>query len=301
MSCARLKQSVNLAQWAMVFLLSSWVVLPAASAETILEKVARTGKLTAGTRTDAVPFAYLNPEGEWSGYSVDLLERIRGQLAQQLRQSVELELVAVDSNNQLAEVAEGDLDIVCGTVSVTRSRELNLGFSIGYFVTGTQLLINPAKPLGREFIIGAVASTTNEQLVRQRFPIARVVVFDNRAAGLTALERGRIDALASDGILLEAMRQTVPEAQPYEIVPDRPYGIEEYACVVPQDDPEFQEAVNQSLLAFMQGVLNGDPDNLEVLNTWFGPSGLVPIDTQPLFNYFQRQVDVYPIPAAATN
>lgn len=292
MSCVRLKRSIGVVQWAMVLLFSSWAVLPAAHAETVLEKVARTGKLTAGTRTDAVPFAYLNQDGEWVGYSVDLLEQIRSQLAQQLRRSVELELVAVDSTDQLAAVAEGKLDMVCGTVSVTRSRELNLGFSIGYFVTGTQLLINPAKRLGREFVIGAVVGTTNEHLVRQRFPIARVVVFDNRSAGLAALERGRIDALASDGVLLEAMRQTVPEAQTYEIVPDRPYGIEEYACVVPQEDTDFQQAVNQSLLSFMQGVLNGDSENLKVIETWFGSTGLVPINTQLLFNYFQRQVDI---------
>ncbi|WNZ21506.1 amino acid ABC transporter substrate-binding protein [Leptolyngbya sp. NK1-12] len=259
-----------------------------ASVASILEKVARTGKLVAGVPTDALPFAYRNQAGEWSGYSVDLLERIQAQLRQQLRRPVELELVPVTSANRLSMVTEGTVDIVCGTVSATRSRALDVEFSLGYFITGTQLLVNPASRLGNQFTIGVIAATTNQQFVRQRFPIALFVEFEDRAAGLAALEQGRIDALASDGILLEAMRQTLPEAESFEVVPDQPYTEEEYACAMPRNTPDLQQAVDESLLTFMQGVLNGNPADLQVLDTWFGT--VVSIDQQPLLDYFQRQI-----------
>ena len=42
-------------------------------AETVLEKIKRTGELNAGVRKDAIPFGYVNNKGKWTGYSVDLI------------------------------------------------------------------------------------------------------------------------------------------------------------------------------------------------------------------------------------
>ena len=42
--------------------------------ETVLEKISRTGVLTAGTRGNAIPFAFINEKNEWIGFSIE--ERI---------------------------------------------------------------------------------------------------------------------------------------------------------------------------------------------------------------------------------
>ena len=51
-----------------------------AQAETVLEKIVRTGELKAGSRADAVPFSYTNAQGKLEGYSVDLLSLIHKKL-----------------------------------------------------------------------------------------------------------------------------------------------------------------------------------------------------------------------------
>lgn len=259
-------------------------------AETVLERVARTGKLVAGTRTDAVPFAYQNETGEWVGYSVDLLERIRAQMSQSLQKPVDLELVPVTVENRMSKLTDGEIDLVCGSESFTRSRDQIVDFSIGYFVTSTQLMINPANSLGSDFTIGIVAGTTNQQLSQRLFQIAQFIEFDSRTSGVAALGRGRIDAFASDGILLEGMRRTLDSAASFEIIPNQ-YDQEQYACMLPQGERGLQEIVNTSLLEFMQGVLAGDPRDLKIMETWFGESGVVPIEPQPLLNFFQAQVN----------
>jgi polar amino acid transport system substrate-binding protein len=274
-------------------LLSPGLLSAPVDAETVLERVAQTGKLVAGTRTDAIPFAYQSQNGEWTGYSIDLLERIRAQLAQQLKRPIQLQLVAIDSAGRLSELRQGDVDIICGTTSITRSRALDIDFSIGYFVTGTQLLINPNSSLGSEFSIGVVSGTTNQRLIGQRFPIAQIVQFDTRAAALSALERNRIDALASDGILLEGMRHSNEAAKSFLIAPEQPYDRQEYACALPQNEPQFQQLVNTALLQFMQGVLNQNPADLKLFDTWFGETGVAPINQQALLNYFQSQVQTH--------
>jgi polar amino acid transport system substrate-binding protein len=265
-----------------------WFSSPAI-AETVLERVARTGELVAGTRTDAIPFAY-QTQTEWSGFSIDLLERIRAQLAQQLNRPVQLKLVAVDSVARLPMLNQGGVDIICGTTSLSNSRALDVDFSIGYFLTGTQLLIDPSSSLGSEFSIGVVAGTTNQRLIQQQFPIAQIVEFRDRATALAALESNRIDALASDGVLLEGMRRSNDRTKTFEIVPNQPYDRQEYACAVPQNQPQLRQMVDTALLQFMQGVLNQNPADLKLLDTWFGETGVVLIDRQALLNYFKYQV-----------
>ena len=45
-----------------------------ALAETTLEKIGRTGTLMIGTRTGSPPFAFVNKQNEWVGFSIDLVE-----------------------------------------------------------------------------------------------------------------------------------------------------------------------------------------------------------------------------------
>src|SRR3970040_3198740 len=60
-------------------------------AETVLEKIRRTGVLTAGTRGVSIPFAFINEKNEWIGFSIDLLEAIRARLEKKLAQRIRLE------------------------------------------------------------------------------------------------------------------------------------------------------------------------------------------------------------------
>jgi polar amino acid transport system substrate-binding protein len=271
--------------------------------EEVLERVKRTGELVAGTRTDAMPFAYRDADDRWQGYSIDLLERVRSQMQQHLQRPVELKLVPVDSTNRMNMVMAGSVDLVCGATSYSRRRELDVNFSVGYFVTGTQLLINTRSQLGAEFHIGVVAGTTNQSVMAKLFPIAQFSQFENRGNGLAALQRGQIDGLASDGILLQAMRQALPESERlnYQIFPaQQSYDQEKYACILPEGQPEFRKTVNAALMRFMQEAVTGAPQATATLDRWFGEQGVVPIDRQPLLNFFQQQLTAY-VPSQPPN
>ena len=58
-------------------------------AETVLESVARTGKLVVGTSFDRVPYAYFNKQEELDGYSIDIVKLIQKQLEQELGKTIE--------------------------------------------------------------------------------------------------------------------------------------------------------------------------------------------------------------------
>ncbi|HEY9639166.1 MAG TPA: amino acid ABC transporter substrate-binding protein [Coleofasciculaceae cyanobacterium] len=262
--------------------------------ESVLDRVARTGVLNAGTRTDAPPFAYLDAEGQWVGYSLEMLYLIQAGLEQQLNRQVQLNLVEVNMADRISKVKQREIDIVCSSTSLTANRELQSDFSVGYFQTGTQFLTKKGHvPSPPELRIGVVRGASNEYPLESQFRLAKLMRFANRAEGLQALTVGQIDALASDGILLEGLRQTLPYPEEFEIVPAQPFNLEVYACALPQGDPDFRALVNQQLIAFMQSVVNNDSRSVSLFDAWFGATGVAPVDRAQMLDYFRQTIASY--------
>lgn len=262
------------------FLISATPSAIAETAETVMEKVVRTGTLTAGTSKDALPFAYRNDEGKLVGYSIDILNLIVDQLEKELGQKIELELVALQPKDRIPQLVDGEVDIVCDASSFTWKRDRVIDFSYSYSSTGTRLLTkrgndfwNPESLKGK--LIGALAQTTNEQSIKQAQPLAKIILFKDRANAYEALEQGKIDGFASDGILLESWLQNISHPARFQIVGD--FSNEGIACMLPEDNSQFMNTVNYSLFEFMQGFLAEQPEYVAIFDRWFGDQGALPL------------------------
>jgi polar amino acid transport system substrate-binding protein len=261
-------------------LILSAIMPGVASAETVIEKVARTGVLTAGTSRDALPFAYSDSQGKLTGYSVDMLGLIQQQLEKETGKKIKLKLVAVTPAERIPKIINRQVDIVCDASSFTWERDKKVDFSISYGVTGTQILIKKNSNLGSpESLInkrvGVLSGTTNEQVIKQIQPQAKLVYLRTRPEGFAALEQGKVDAFASDSILLEGWLQTAKNQDSFAIVPPRPYSREGIACMVPENNSKFLNSVNYSLVKFMQGFVNNNPKYVAIFDHWFGYQGVV--------------------------
>lgn len=248
--------------------------------ETVVEKIARTGKITAGTSKDALPFAYRNEQGELVGYSIDILDLITQQLETDLKREIELELVALQPKQRIPKLMNGSVDIVCDASSFTWKRDRLIDFSLSYSSTGTRLLVKGGKNYRSDTSlagkrIGALAQTTNEQAIKRAQPSAEIVIFKDRANAYEALEEGTIDAFASDGILLESWLQTVPNPQDFQIVGD--YSREGIACMVAENNSQLLNTVNYTLAKYMQGFLEEQPEYVAIFERWFGAQGILPL------------------------
>ena len=257
-----------------------WATATSVSAETVLEKIIRTGKLTAGTSKDALPFAYRNEEGELVGYSIDILELITAQLEQEYDRDIELELVALKPKERIPKLTDGEVDIVCDATSFTWKRDRLIDFSFSYSSTGTRLLTKKGNNLwnadslvGKR--IGALPQTTNEKAMRRVQPSAEIVLFKDRAAAYEALRQGEINAFASDGLLLESWLQTISDPEDFQIVGN--FSREGIACMVAENNSQLMNSVNYTLVEFMQGFVNDEAKYVTIFDKWFGSQGVLPL------------------------
>jgi polar amino acid transport system substrate-binding protein len=269
------------------------ILIPlAASAGQVLQRVEQTGVIRAGARKDAIPFGYVNAQGKWQGYSIDILELIRVEAEQKLKRPVKLELVEVTPETRFQKLRDGAIDIECGTSTFTWDREKLVDFTLRYFANGTQLLTRQDSGLGSipSLVgkrIGIVPGTTNATIIRALQPAAEFLLVNDRLDGFRKLEAGQLDAFASDGITLEGLQRQAAQPQLWSVVPEAPYVIEGYACTVPEDESQWRDLVNRSLAQFMQGVVTGDPGAIALIDRWFGPKGIAPYPRDQISDYFQ--------------
>jgi ABC-type amino acid transport substrate-binding protein len=247
----------------------------AVPAETVLEKIKRTGVLTAGTRGSSIPFAFINEKNEWIGFSIDLLEGIRARLEKKLGKPIKLEKKEVTPATRIPLVVNRVIDVECESATYTRARDQTVDFSINFFFTGTQLLVKKTSGIksvadvaGKR--VGVLPGTTNEKALHASQPKADVVIFQDHPAAFLALEQGRIVAYVSDGILLAGLAAKAPNPKDYAVVGDF-FSKDPYACMVPENDSKWRDFVNHT---FMELIDNGT--YFELYDKWFGERGVVP-------------------------
>ena len=260
-------------------------------AETTLEKVARTGTLTIGTRTGSPPFAYVNRNNEWVGFSIELVEKaIVPALAKKVAKQIKLEKKESTPQTRIPLLTSNAVDLIAETMTDTQSRRENVDFSLTYFVTGAQFLVKKGSPIKGIQTIGgkrvaAQQGSTNARIIRERAPTARLLEFPDQPAAFQALAQGQVQAYTNDGIQLAGLKAKAPRPDEWVVVGEY-YSYEPYGMAMRKNDSDFRQVVN---VALMNAIESGK--YFELYNKWFGPKGEVPYPLAPETKRFlQMQV-----------
>ena len=267
----------------------------ASLAETVVEKVARTGFLTVGTRFDAIPYSYINDKGELVGYSMDVLERIRKRLETRLGRPVTLQMIEANQpREKINLIRSGDIDIACST-AFTWERAKVVDFSISYSISGIRILAKkgsnlstPQSLIGKR--IALVPTSAAVDVIKLVQPQATIVTtYSTIEEAIEALKTGKIDAIAGDSISLAG---TILRDNPkiYEIVPEEALANFGIACMVPEDNSTFLDDVNYAIVKMMQDYITNDTATVSQIDRWFGSQGLVPIPPELLKGFFAFKV-----------
>ena len=263
----------------------------AARSETTLEKINRSGTLAIGTRTGSPPFAFINRNNEWVGFSIDLVEKaILPGLTKKLGKEIKIEKKESTPQTRIPLLTSNAVDLIAETMTDTQSRRDSVDFSLTFFATGAQFLVKKGSPIravkdiaGKR--IGAQQGSTNERILREQYAQAQLVVFPDQPAAFTALAQGRIDAYTNDGIQLAGVKAKAPFPEIWKIVGDL-YSYEPYGMAMRKNDSDFRALVNNSLMQAMEGG-----EYFRLYDKWFGPKSEVPYPlTDRIRSFLMMQV-----------
>ena len=260
------------------FALNCACIAPSFAAEPqgVLKKLKTTRTITLGYSESAVPFSFMGNDNRPQGYSVDLCKRIAEGIQQQLGLSeLKINWVKVDVNTRIPAVAKGQVDIECGSTTHTLSRQERVDFSSMIFVDGGSYIskarakIATLKDLAGKKI-SVIPGTTTEKVLKTALDQAEVkaefIPVRTHAEGYAALREDRIDAYASDRIILIGLALNGIDAPSYRLS-DEMFSYEPYALMM-RRDADFRLAVNREL-----SRLYRSGDVLTLYGRWYGPLG----------------------------
>ena len=235
-------------------------LLGAAQANT-LEKIKSSGAATMGVRESSGALSYTVGDGKYAGYHVEICQRVLGDIQKQLKlKSLNINYQAVTSQNRLPLVANGTVDIECGSTTNNATRQKDVAFAVTTYVEEVRIAVKANSGItslnqlnGKK--VATTTGTTSVQLLRKHEK-ATGVNFDevfgkDHADSFLLLESGRADAFVMDGSILAGNIANSKTPSDYKIVGEV-IAVEPIAIMLRKDDPEFKKAVDDSIKKMMK-------------------------------------------------
>jgi glutamate/aspartate transport system substrate-binding protein len=246
-----------------------------------LKKVKDSNTITLGIRETSVPFSYLSDKQQPIGYSIDLCMKVVDAVKAELNlPNLQVKQVPVISQTRIPLVANGTVDIECGSTTNTLTRQKQAEFSPVTFIGGTRLLVKAKSGIKEvEDLKGTTISvsqgTTNERVIKnlsEKLNLGiKVLNVKDHGEGFLVLESGRVDANVSDDVQLYGLRALARNPSDYAVV-GRQLSYEPFGLMFRRGDPDFKVLVTKTLAGLMR---SGEIEKIHA--KWFGPLG-IPVD-----------------------
>ena len=263
---------------------------PAARAEGVIDRVARSGQLQLVGPADQPPLLSLDAQGQPEGFAVLVASRVAALLSQAVGRPVQVRFTAMADAAQLAQgLGEGKAELACG-LPFTWARDMTVDFTLPIGISGLRLLApagrfdgSPAGLAGRR--IGVVRDSLAASELQGMQPAARAVPFADLQAAVSALDARAVDGVIGDTALLAGL-QRQRGLQGLALTPAVPYERYAVACAVPQNDSASRDLVNLAIARLLQGYVDGEPETVAAVDRWIGPGSALNLEPDRIRGVF---------------
>ena len=239
-----------------------------------LKKIKETGAITIGHRDSSVPFSYYDDKQQVVGYAHDLCLRIVDSIKDELKlPKLEVKLNPVTSATRIPLVANGTVDLECGSTTNNAERQKQVAYTITHFLTANRFVTKKAANLktldslkGKTVV--STSGTTNikqlNELNTQKALGMTIIPAKDHAEAFLMVETDRAVAFVMDDILLASLAAGSKTPDAYEISAEGLSAPEPYGIMMRRDDPAFKKVVDAAMVRiYSSGEINA------IWDKWF--------------------------------
>ena len=246
---------------------------PAQDLTGALKKIKETGAITLGHRESSVPFSYYDDKQQVVGYAMDLCLRIVDAVKSELKLAkLEVNLNPVTSATRIPLIANGTVDLECGSTTNNVEREKQVSFTITHFVTANRFVSKKAgnlktvEDLRGKTIVSTSGTTNIKQITEingQKGLNLNILAAKDHAEAFLMVETGRAAAFVMDDILLYSLVAGSKAPGDYVISADA-LSVEPYGIMLPRGDASFKKVVDEEMIStYRSGAINA------IYDKWF--------------------------------
>jgi glutamate/aspartate transport system substrate-binding protein len=238
-----------------------------------LKKIQEAGAITIGHRDASIPLSYYDDKQQPVGYALDLCMRIVDAIKAELKlPKLEVKYQLVTSANRIPLMANGTIDLECGSTTNNLARQKQVAFTITHFVTANRWVAKKASNIktladlkGKTIV--STAGTTN---IKQMTEInaaqnlgMNIISANGHPEAFQMVETGRAVAFVMDDILLYSLVAQSRNPKDYVISADA-LSVEPYGIMLRRDDPAFKKVVDNAMIqTYKSGAINA------IYEKWF--------------------------------
>lgn len=239
-----------------------------------LKKIKETGSITLGVRDSSVPFSYLDDKQQPVGYAIDICLKVVESVKKELAlPALKVNMNPVTSATRIPLMANGTIDLECGSTTNNADRQKQVAFTNTYFLTASKFVSKTASKLGSiDDLKGkTVVSTSGTTNIRQLNDanVARklginILTAKDHAEAFLLVETDRAVAFVMDDVLLASLVASSKEPGAYIISTDAFSMPEPYSIMLRRDDAPFKKLVDGAT-----ATLYGSPEGVALYEKWF--------------------------------
>jgi glutamate/aspartate transport system substrate-binding protein len=238
-----------------------------------LKKVKDSGSITLGHRESSVPFSYYDDKQQVIGYAMDLCHKIADAVKKELKlDKLEVKLNPVTSATRIPLMANGTVDLECGSTTNNLERQQQVSFTITHFVTANRFVSKKAANLQtvdglKGKTITSTSGTTNikqiTEIGAQKNLGINILPAKDHAEAFLMVETGRAAAFVMDDILLYSLVASARSPGDYTVSKDA-LSVEPYGIMLRREDPAFKKVVDAEMTRiYKSGEINA------IYDKWF--------------------------------
>ena len=254
-------------------LLALAFVLPAAAQEGTLKKIKDSGAITIGHRDASIPFSYYDDKQQPVGYAMDLCLRIADAVKAELKvPKLDVKYQLVTSANRIPLMANGTIDLECGSTTNNIERQKQVWFTMTHFVTANRWVGKKSAHLmtlqdlkGKTVV--STAGTTNIKGITEINAAQNlgmnIISANGHPEAFQMVETGRAAAFVMDDILLYSLAAQSRTPADYAISTTAT-SVEPYGIMLRKDDAAFKKVVDAAMVnIYKSGQINA------IYEKWF--------------------------------
>ena len=238
-----------------------------------LAKIKESGVFTIGHRDASIPLSYYDDKQKPIGYSVEICERVADAVKKELKKpNLQIKYQLVTSANRIPLLANGTVDIECGSTTNNAERQKQVSYLPTTFVTANRIMYKKGSGIsvladmkGKTLV--STAGTTNIKQVTQinaeKNLGVNITSANGHAESFLMVETGRAAAFAMDDILLAGLIATSTDPGQFEVSTEA-LSVEPYGIMVRKDDAKFEALA----AGVVKGLMKSGEIN-KIYDKWF--------------------------------
>ena len=246
---------------------------PATAQEGTLKKIKDTATITIGHRDASLPLSYYDDKQQPIGYAMDLCAKIVDAVKAELKlPKIDVKYQLVTSANRIPLMANGTIDLECGSTTNNVARQEQVWFTITHFVTANRWAskksanLKTLADLKGKTIVSTAGSTNIKQITEinaaQNLGM-NIISANGHPEAFQMVETGRAVAFVMDDIILAGLAAQSRAPADYEIS-SVALSVEPYGIMLRKDDKAFKAVVDAAMTRiYKSGEINA------IYSKWF--------------------------------